>query len=443
MTLVLKPPTRVAVIGAGLAGLTAARRLRAEGSDVVVYDARDRVGGRAETITDGFHAGQHADLGPELITAGYRMVPQLCAEVGVDLSERIRYEHAELSPGESALEASLESGRLILGGVLVEGGRFEALDREIREALGRTPAAPHEVLAQWTRRARLSADARGAVTGVARMISGGDLNQYDGHWVLNDPLGGIRRVVGGTQRLALALADGLDLRLAKPVRTIRQAGGVFVTAEDSDTDRFDRVIVTAPFHVLATIGFDPPLEPARLAALNAFRPSSGGKVVAQYAEGDAVRAALARACFTDGEIHTMWVSNPYVTEGPAVVTGFASGSNRVLLESPDAALRLLDEFVAVAAQAPVTRIAGAVKDWTADRWALAAATTPGESQRGELIPRVAQPLNRVHFAGDYTDMRWPGTMEGAVRSGVRAADEVLRRPTRIPLPEIEARLVRR
>jgi len=275
------------------------------------------------------------------------------------------------------------------------------------------------------------------------MISGGDLNQYDGHWVFSAPLGGIRRVVGGTQRLAVALADGLDLRLGKPVRTIRQAGGVFVTAEDRDTDRFDRAIVTAPFHVLATIGFDPPLEPARLAALNAFQPSAGGKVVAQYAEGDAVRAALARACVTDGEIHVMWVSNPYVTEGPAVVTGFAGGSNRALLESPDAALELLDEFVAVSAHAPVTRIAGAVKDWTADRWALAGTTTPGESQRGELVPRVAQPLNRLHFAGDYTDMRWPGTMEGAVRSGIRAADEVLRRPTRIPLPEIEARLVRR
>jgi monoamine oxidase len=61
VTLVLNPSTRVWVIGAELAALIAAHRLRAEGSDVVVNEARERVGGRAHTITDGFQAGQRAD----------------------------------------------------------------------------------------------------------------------------------------------------------------------------------------------------------------------------------------------------------------------------------------------------------------------------------------------------------------------------------------------
>ena len=54
----------------------------------------------------------------------------------------------------------------------------------------------------------------------------------------------------------------------------------------------------------------------------------------------------------------------------------------------------------------------------------------------------AQPLNRLHFAGDYTDVAFTGGMEGAVRSGVRAATEILRQPARIPLPEVDGRLVR-
>lgn len=429
------------MIGAGLSGLSAAHRLSTGGSEVVVYEARERVGGRAETITDGYEAGQHGDLGPELLLARYRVMPQLCAELGVELSEPVSFDRPDASPEETVLEAMLESGRLIVGGDLIEGERFDKLFEEIRAALANTPAPDYEVLAQWMRRAHLSPDARGAVTGVARMISGGNMNELDGHYIFGPAWGGVRRVVGGTQRFAEALADGLDIRLSTPVRSIRQAGGVFVTTENGDTERFDRVIVTAPFHVLATIGFEPPLEPARLAALNAFQPAPGGKVSTQYAEGDAVRAALSRTCFTDGEIHALWVSNPYVTEGPAVVTGFVGGRNRPLVESPQAALQRQDEFVAIVVGSPVTRIAGVVKNWTAERWTLGTTTSPGESQRGEIIPRVTQPFNRVHFAGDYTDLSFTGAMEGAVRSGIRAADETLRRPSRIPLAEIDSRLV--
>jgi monoamine oxidase len=126
-----------------------------------------------------------------------------------------------------------------------------------------------------------------------------------------------------------------------------------------------------------------------------------------------------------------------------VVTGFVCGADRTLLESPEAGLELLDELVACAVKGPVTRIASASTDWTADRWALGVTTTPGARQRGELAARVSRPLARLNFAGDYTDEGWCGTLEGAVRSGRRAADEILRRPTRIPLAEIDDRLVRR
>ena len=443
MKLILKKALRVGVIGAGLAGLTAARRLREAGADVVVFEARDDVGGRAQTVVEGFQAGQHADLGPELITGAYRVLQKLCLDLGVELSEPVSYDRPDVASGGTALEAFVEAGRLILGDALVLGARFESLQRELRGAIERSPAEGHEVLTQWARRAHLSPDSLGAVSGAALLLSGGDLHQLDGHYMFAPPIGPVRRVVGGTQRLARAISDGIDVRLSAPVRGVRHDGALLVTTEGGDRERFDHLIVAAPVHVVATIGFDPPLEPARLAALNAFPVSLGGKVVAQYAEGDAVRAALGRACITDRKIYGMWVANPYVKTGPAVVTGFAGGRNRSVLEFPEAALGQLDELVTLAAGQPVTRIGAALKDWTADRWALGATTTPGESQRGEIVPRVAQPLNRLHFAGDYTDLWWTGTMEGAVRSGVRAADEVLRRPTRFTLPDVDTRLVRR
>jgi monoamine oxidase len=155
-----------------------------------------------------------------------------------------------------------------------------------------------------------------------------------------------------------------------------------------------------------------------------------------------VRGALARGCFGGGAINTAWVSNPYVAVGPAIVAGFVCGFDRSRLEDEPAALRLLDDFVGVVVGEPVTRIAGVVKDWTPDRWSLGITTTPGAGARSGYAAQLTPSFRRIHFAGDYTDPVHLGTMEGAVRSGERAADEVLRRPTRIPLTELEPRLVR-
>lgn len=443
MSLVLHPPTTVAVIGAGLSGLTAARRLVEAGAEVVVYEARDRVGGRAWTITEGFADGQHADMGPELVAQSYHAMMRLCVDLGVELSEPISYERADIAPDATPLEGYLEEGRVLVDGQLLTGEAFAAVERELKTAIDSAPPEPHEVLDQWARRTRLSEPARAALLGIFRMPDQSDLNELDGHFLFGTHLGEVRRVVGGTQRFPEALAEGLDILLNTPIRIIRQGGGaVYVIPEGGEAERYDRVLVTAPFHVLATIGFDPPLHPERLTALNAFRPGIGGKVVAQYQEGDAVREALTRCVFSGGVINTLWVSNPYVKTGPAVVTGFICGSDRKNLERPENAIALLDEVVATVVGHPVTRLTEATKDWTADPWALAMATTPGEALRGDMVSQVARPYNRIHFAGDYTDAPLCGTMEGAVRSGQRAADEILRRPKRIPLAEIDERLVR-
>jgi monoamine oxidase len=217
---------------------------------------------------------------------------------------------------------------------------------------------------------------------------------------------------------------------------------VEVTTETGDALRVDRAIVAVPPFVLPTIGFDPPLSEAKLAAVSSLQRAFGGKITAQYAEGDLIRGALTRGCFSDGPVNTAWVSNPYVKTGPAVVSGFVCGTQRAALESDEAALAALDSLVETAVGEQVTRIAHVRKDWTPDRFTLSITVTPGYAQRGDIVALAAVPERRVHFAGDYTDIPLCGTMEGAVRSGQRAADEVLRRPRRMSIAEIDSELVR-
>lgn len=433
----------VLVIGAGLAGLTAARRLTEAGLDVTVLEARDRVGGRTYTVTEGFAAGQHCDLGGELVLSHYLALTRLCAELGVELSKPTWIERPDTRPDETPLEGYLADGRIVVGGQLLTGTRFEGVDRQIRAALRETPPAPHEVIDQWTRRARLSTDARGAVVAIGMMAWQRDPFHVDAHHLSDAGVGAIRRIVGGSQTLANALARSLNVRLEAPVRAIRQGGGrVHTELENGERLLAAQVIVTVPPAVLPTIGFDPPLPASHLGGLTSLRRAFGGKVIGQYAEGDAVRAALSRAVFSDGPVNTAWVGNPYVTEGPAVVSGLVCGVQRRVLEIEDQAFAALDQLVETTVGAPVTRIAGLCKNWTPDPFALGMGAAPTFSVLRPLVAQFATQERRVHFAGDYTDVAMCATMEGAVRSGERAADEVLRQPLRLHPDAMESQLVR-
>ncbi|WP_370937396.1 flavin monoamine oxidase family protein [Amycolatopsis sp. cg13] len=437
----VRPP--VVVVGAGLAGLTAAHALAEAGIEVTVLEARDRVGGRTCTVTDGFADGQHGDLGGELITEDYRALTALCGELGVELSAPVRIERPDAPEGASPAAGYLAEGRLIVDGELLTGNRFRQAETEIHTALASFPPAPHEVLEQWTRRAGLSDLARAALSGFGRMPTQYDAFQVDSHYLTDAHIGEIRRVVGGSQRLADALAATVNVRLEAPVRAIRQSGGtVAVELESGERFQAGHVIVAVSPFVLPTLGFDPPLPADLTGALTALQRASGGKVIAQYSEGDSVRAALSSAVFTDGPVNTAWVSNPYVTTGPAVVSGFVCGENRYVLEDEDLALAELDAVVATAIGGPVTRLAQHVKNWSADRYALGIGGMPLFTARRPQIAVLATPERRVHLAGDFTDVSLCATMEGAVRSGLRAAREVLRAPARVSLDDIDRKLVR-
>jgi len=82
---------RVLVIGAGLSGLVAATEAQEAGHDVVVLEARDRVGGRVFTVREGFAAGQFADIGAEIIYHGQNNITDLCAKHGVELSAEFSF----------------------------------------------------------------------------------------------------------------------------------------------------------------------------------------------------------------------------------------------------------------------------------------------------------------------------------------------------------------
>src|SRR5262249_62414136 len=107
-----------AVVGAGLAGLAAARRLQEHGEEVIVLEARNCVGGRTRSPRDVLLHGQPADLGASFIDLGHDLVLRMCDELGLQLTPGAALVTSDADG--SFTVASLLRNRVVLGGRLLD-----------------------------------------------------------------------------------------------------------------------------------------------------------------------------------------------------------------------------------------------------------------------------------------------------------------------------------
>lgn len=415
----------VIVVGAGLSGLTAAWRLRQSGREVVVLEAADRIGGRTIQSAEQWADGQYAELGGELVDASYHSFRGLCDEVGVELLEPQVYGRREPEDA-SVMEGYLRASTFVIDGRLLTDHERSAAGQELRKAARDSAPQAGEIVEQWVRRASLSNLAAGVTRAVARMLTQLEPWDCDVHYVFGPQDGKFQRVRGGTQMLTTELARDLDVRCADPVVRIERGRTVRVTTQSGlEFWGSDVVCAVGPFAVSA-IGFDPPLSDERVMTATSLLPAMGGKVVAQYEEGDAVRDGFGSLVSTDGVINAAWVTSPEVTSGPAIVTSLFSGAERNVMTDKEAAFEKLDGLVERVCGARLTRTQGEVKNWWADPLHLSVTVAPAELTRGTVEAVLGGEDFVSHFAGDYTNAAMCGTLEGAVRSGLRVAEEILR-----------------
>jgi len=259
--------SRVLVVGAGVAGLAAARTLVAHGVEVCVREARDRIGGRAAGVDVG---GFAFDLGANWLQ---------------------QYDENALAPVAAGLGlttvATDFTDPLVLGG---GSPAPEGLEDELRARLAAAPesAAIAAVLEAWLRDPApwTASDVRRLVDAEIVMDSGAPLEWLSARHGFEAGVGeGHRWIVGSYRPLVTHLADGLDVRLRQPVRRICVgADGVVVTGDAGAETHADAVIVTAPVSVLAAdvLEFVPPLPPQQRAALGRLGTGRVEKVVLRF-----------------------------------------------------------------------------------------------------------------------------------------------------------------
>jgi monoamine oxidase len=445
--------TDVVIAGAGLAGLAAARWLRAAGRDVAVFEARDRVGGRVWNRTIAGRAP--IEVGGQWIGPGQVRINKLVGELGLET-------YPTYGDGEHLLDVRGRRRRyagsipplspLALADVGQSQVRFERMARRVpldapwtAELADRWDAETFEV---WIRRNVKTASGRFFWQVVCEAVFAAepcDMSLLHALFYAHagagiDTLIGTRggaqqdRVVGGTQVIAERLAAELgdDVLLSAPVRRIEQDGkGVVVTA-DGVVARARHVIVAVPPVIAGRIDYSPPL-PARRDQLTQKVPmGSVIKVNVAYDEPFWRADGLSGQAAGDLGVVKFTYDNTPNTGSPGVIVCFLEGrhareyGHRDRQDRVDAVLASLRGYFGPKAAEPVDFVE---LDWAAEPWTrgcYGAHLAPGVwTQFG---PALSAPVGRIHWAGTETAGAWSGYMEGALVSGERAAAEVLAAP---------------
>lgn len=410
------------IIGAGVSGLFAGRKLQAAGEDVVVLEATEYLGGRTRGDREALQYGAVADLGASWLDRGQDRLLSFCLENGIKLDSQVAL--FPKGPAGRYSAASILLGNLVVGGRKLGEAERESLAMEVEEALVAAPPGFGETVVAWGRRVGLSPAAFQAYTmqtgfnPVQRPevtptwhVHPGDIGRLC--WLLD----------GSTDVIAQRAAEGLDVRYEQPVRVISRAGGGVRVLTDTDEFSADDVIVTASVHATRCIGFDPVLPEWKLEALLGSPMTQGGKIVGQYQDGQKIWDAAGPSVLTDTSAAMFWLKR--TAQDTVTVLGTMPDRGDGLLDDQDAALAVLDQQVAAAAGFEPTRIGGIVQNWTRQEFFGGVVS----SQSGGAVRRtvIAAAVGAIHFAGEATSARWATAMEGAARSGERAADEVLQK----------------
>ncbi|MEE8407522.1 MAG: NAD(P)/FAD-dependent oxidoreductase, partial [Acidimicrobiia bacterium] len=258
--------TRVVVIGAGLAGLTAALRLTQANHDVTVLEARDRVGGRVYSIT--LSNGEVAELGGEWISGDQRWVVELARELEVPMSEvGVDFTKRDLigSPPIAASEHQRVAG-VVTDAIesLFVADRSQLTVDVLLEGLDDGSDA-FTVLRQ---RVEASAGVSADQVGVHEIV--GDFGIAEAIYV---------RIDGGNQLLAVAVANQLaDVRTNHPVQSVESDDAVVSITTQSDRISADGVVVAVPLSLVSKIRFVPPLSIEMTSALDGLVMGTAAKL---------------------------------------------------------------------------------------------------------------------------------------------------------------------
>lgn len=458
---------KVIVIGAGPAGLTAAKHLHCQGCTVTVLEARNRLGGRVHT--DRSSLSVPVDLGASIITGveadvaterrpdpSSLICTQLgleltvlnsdcplydiitCKKVPVDMDEALEAEYNSLLDDMVLLVA--QRGELAMTMSLEEGLEY-ALKRRRMARLGMDVFSEEEVLSPFERRV-MNWHFANLEYGCAAMLKKVSLP----HWNQDDLYGGFGgahcMIKGGYSTVVESLGGGLNVHLNHVVADIsysttdiglneNQCAKVKVSTTNGCEFLGDAVLITVPLGCLKaeTIKFSPPLPEWKRLSIQRLGFGVLNKIVLEFPEvfwDDSVDyfGATAEETKWRGQCFMFW--NVRKTVGAPVLIALVVGQaavERQYMSSSDNVSHALMVLRKLFGEAVVPDPVGSVvTDWGRDPFSYGAYSYVAVGASGEDYDILARPVgNCLFFAGEATCKEHPDTVGGAMMSGLREA----------------------
>jgi monoamine oxidase len=452
----------VIVVGAGLSGLTAARQIEAAGRSAIVLEARDRVGGR--TLNHSLGAGKVVEVGGQWLGPTQDHVAKLARQVGVrtfktyNKGNYLFYKDGKLTPYNPAGPLGAIppdfTAAAQLGPLLVElDAMAKTVPLESPWTARRAADWDGQTFETFMRSRNLGSGATSLMSLSIESVfaceprdvsllhvlfyihSAGNERTTGTLERLINTAGGAQesRFVGGSQLISIRAAHALGKRVmtGQPVRRIAQGRGGVTAFTDQLTVKGKAIIVTGPPSLTGLIRYEPELPALRAQLLQRFPQGSAIKVEAVYPRPFWREQGLAGQVTSDSGPIKITFDNSPPDGRPGVLLGFVEGHDaRVFtqLSAGKRRARAIACFVRYFGRHAAHPTRYIEMNWASEPW------TRG-CYGGYLAPgvltdygaQIRKPVGRVHWAGAETSDYWNGYMDGAVRSGERAAREVLAR----------------
>jgi monoamine oxidase len=434
---------RVVVVGGGLAGLTAAYELERAGFDVTILEARDRLGGRVHTIRPPFAGGQHAEAGGEYIDVVHHHMRRYCRRFGLALEDAQR--------GFGGLEdLGFRHGRRHLLGRLAGADHgsaryYRALYRLTRhldptDPVGTAPNLDRRSVADLLDAIGLDGRGRFAVESYIR----DDYAAEPGRLSLLGVAAAERvyenvteaeieryRVHGGNSRLVAAFERRIAgaIHSGAPVETIVQEPGRITVSAGGDEYEAGWCVFAVPLPAARNVN----LSAARLGATlsEAIAQLAYGRVtknLVQYRRRFWRAEGFSGDLLSDLPLGTTWEATNRQPGRRGILIAYAAGARSIPMERApirkriDAVRRELDRIY----RTGIGPIGSYSVAWRNERFTGGAWAAPAPGQVTDFWSALRRPAGLIHLAGEHTDDLYPGYMEGAVRSGIRAAARIER-----------------